>query len=89
MEELLTIELTLGDPRKVTKIGSKMTEDVRNQVVNCLMRNKDIFAWTLQDLEVIDPSVIMHHLNLDPSVKRVKQTTRHFGPKKTKSPKEK
>ncbi|KAL0419186.1 UNVERIFIED_CONTAM: hypothetical protein Sradi_1332100 [Sesamum radiatum] len=29
VEELLTIELTPGDPGKVTKIGSKMTEDVR------------------------------------------------------------
>ncbi|KAK4385726.1 hypothetical protein Sango_2696600 [Sesamum angolense] len=72
VEELLTIELTIGDPGKVTKIGSKMIEDVRNQVVNRLLRNKDIFAWTLQDLEVMDPSVITHHLNLDPSVKRVK-----------------
>ncbi|KAL0383728.1 UNVERIFIED_CONTAM: hypothetical protein Scaly_0660100 [Sesamum calycinum] len=35
-----------GNPGKITKIGSKMTEDVRNQVVNCLRRNKDIFAWT-------------------------------------------
>ncbi|KAL0310354.1 UNVERIFIED_CONTAM: Transposon Ty3-G Gag-Pol polyprotein [Sesamum calycinum] len=69
VEELLTIEHTPGDPRKVTKIGSNMTEDVQNQVVNCLRRNKDIFAWTPQDLEGIDPGVIMHYLNLDPSVK--------------------
>ncbi|KAL0296013.1 UNVERIFIED_CONTAM: hypothetical protein Sradi_6653400 [Sesamum radiatum] len=40
-----------------------MTEDVRNQVVNCLMRNKDIFPWTPHDLEGIDPGVITHHLN--------------------------
>ncbi|KAL0301500.1 UNVERIFIED_CONTAM: hypothetical protein Sradi_6426800 [Sesamum radiatum] len=44
VEELLTIELTLGDPGKVTKIGSKMTENFRNQVINCLQKNKDIFA---------------------------------------------
>ncbi|KAK4384153.1 hypothetical protein Sango_3086000 [Sesamum angolense] len=58
-----------GDPRKVTKIGSKMTEDIRNQVVNCLRRNKDIFAWTPQDLEGINPNVITHHLNLDPNIR--------------------
>ncbi|KAK4400599.1 hypothetical protein Sango_1166000 [Sesamum angolense] len=84
VEELLTIELTPGDSGKVTKIGSKMIEDVRNQVVNCLMRNKDIFAWTPQDLEGIDPGAIMHHLNLDPSIRPVKQKKRHFGPEKDK-----
>ncbi|KAL0340349.1 UNVERIFIED_CONTAM: hypothetical protein Sradi_4551700 [Sesamum radiatum] len=50
MEELLTIELIPGDPGKVIKIGSKMIEDVGDHVVNYLMRNKDIFAWTPRDL---------------------------------------
>ncbi|KAK4382165.1 Retrovirus-related Pol polyprotein from transposon [Sesamum angolense] len=69
VEELLTIVLTPGDQEKVTKIRSKITEDIRNQVVNCLRRNKDIFAWTPQDFEGIDPGVITHHLNLDPSIR--------------------
>ncbi|KAL0453781.1 UNVERIFIED_CONTAM: hypothetical protein Slati_1356200 [Sesamum latifolium] len=34
MEELLTVELIPGDPGKVIIIGSKMKEDVRDQVVN-------------------------------------------------------
>ncbi|KAK4391406.1 hypothetical protein Sango_1918400 [Sesamum angolense] len=32
-----------------------------------------------KDLEGIDPGVITHHLNLDPSIKLVKQKKRHFG----------
>ncbi|KAL0454017.1 UNVERIFIED_CONTAM: hypothetical protein Slati_0740900 [Sesamum latifolium] len=78
VEELLTIELIPGDSKKVTKIGSKMRDDVREKVVNCLRRNKDIFSWIPQDLEGINPSVITHHLNLDPSVKLVKQKKRQF-----------
>ncbi|KAL0440389.1 UNVERIFIED_CONTAM: hypothetical protein Slati_2521900 [Sesamum latifolium] len=84
MEELLTVELIPGDPDKITKIGSKMKEDVREQVINCLRKNKDIFAWTSKDLEGIDPSVITHHLNLDPTIKPVKQKKRHFRPEKDK-----
>ncbi|KAL0342940.1 UNVERIFIED_CONTAM: hypothetical protein Sangu_1181400 [Sesamum angustifolium] len=61
-----------------------MIEDVRNQVVNYLRKNKNIFAWTPLDLEGIDPGVITHHLNLDPSVKPVKQKKRHFRPEKDK-----
>ncbi|KAL0457959.1 UNVERIFIED_CONTAM: hypothetical protein Slati_0423100 [Sesamum latifolium] len=84
VEELLTVELIPGDPGKVTKIGSRMKEDVRDQVVNYLRKNKDIFAWTAQELEGIDPGVITHHLNLDPRVRPVKQKKRHFGPEKDK-----
>ncbi|KAL0415980.1 UNVERIFIED_CONTAM: hypothetical protein Slati_3429900 [Sesamum latifolium] len=36
LEELLTVELIPGDPDKITKIGSKMKEDVREKVINCL-----------------------------------------------------
>ncbi|KAL0457961.1 UNVERIFIED_CONTAM: hypothetical protein Slati_0423300 [Sesamum latifolium] len=84
VEELITLELIPGDPGKVTKIGSKMKEDVRDQVIDCLRKNKDIFAWTPQDLEGIDPGVITHHLNLDPTIRPVKQKKRHFGPEKIK-----
>ncbi|KAL0408272.1 UNVERIFIED_CONTAM: hypothetical protein Sradi_1761600 [Sesamum radiatum] len=55
VEDLLTVKLIPGYPGKVTKIESKMKEDVRDQVINCLQKNKDIFAWTPQDLEGIDP----------------------------------
>ncbi|KAL0405963.1 UNVERIFIED_CONTAM: hypothetical protein Slati_3910200 [Sesamum latifolium] len=46
VEELLTLKLIPGDPGKDTKIGSKLKDDVRDQVVKCLQENKDIFAWT-------------------------------------------
>ncbi|KAL0455608.1 UNVERIFIED_CONTAM: Pro-Pol polyprotein [Sesamum latifolium] len=47
-------------------------------------RNADIFAWASQDLEGIDHKVITHHLNIDPSIRPVKQKKRHFGPEKDK-----
>ncbi|KAL0455599.1 UNVERIFIED_CONTAM: hypothetical protein Slati_0899100 [Sesamum latifolium] len=50
-EELLNIELIPGDPKKVTRIGSQMDETIRKEVVQCLKRNIDIFAWTPQNLE--------------------------------------
>ncbi|KAL0320008.1 UNVERIFIED_CONTAM: hypothetical protein Sradi_5262300, partial [Sesamum radiatum] len=82
VKELLTVELTPGDQGRVTKIRSKMKEDIRDQVVDYLRKNKDIFVWIPQDLEGIDPGVITHHLNLDFTIKPVKQKKRHFGPEK-------
>ncbi|KAL0461253.1 UNVERIFIED_CONTAM: hypothetical protein Slati_0012900 [Sesamum latifolium] len=84
VEELLTVELIPGDRGKVTKIRSEMKEDVRDQVVNCLRKNKDIFAWTPQDLEGIDLGVITHHLNLDPIIRPVTQKKRLFEPERDK-----
>ncbi|KAL0449553.1 UNVERIFIED_CONTAM: hypothetical protein Slati_1511700 [Sesamum latifolium] len=37
-----------------------------------------------QDLEGIDPGVITHHLNLNHTIRPVKQKKRHFGPEKDK-----
>ncbi|KAL0312771.1 UNVERIFIED_CONTAM: hypothetical protein Sradi_5676400 [Sesamum radiatum] len=84
VEELFTLELIPGDPDKITKIESKMKEDVREQVISYLRKNKDIFAGTTHDLEGIDPGVITHHLNLDPTIRPIKQKKQHFGPEKDK-----
>ncbi|KAL0312944.1 UNVERIFIED_CONTAM: hypothetical protein Sradi_5693700 [Sesamum radiatum] len=83
-EKLLNIEIIPGYPDKTTLIGSQMSEETKKEVVLCLQRNADIFAWTPQDLERIEPKVITHYLNIDPSIKLVKQKKRHFGPEKDK-----
>ncbi|KAL0456119.1 UNVERIFIED_CONTAM: hypothetical protein Slati_0951100 [Sesamum latifolium] len=71
--QLLNIEIILGHPDKTTRIGSQMSEETKKEVVRCLQRNADIFAWTPQNLEGINPKVITHYLNIDPSIKPVKQ----------------
>ncbi|KAL0416350.1 UNVERIFIED_CONTAM: hypothetical protein Slati_3466900 [Sesamum latifolium] len=71
-EELLNIEIVLGSPDKTTRIGSHMNEKTKEEIILCLQRNANIFAWAPQDLEGIDPKVITHHLNIDPSIKPVK-----------------
>ncbi|KAL0412116.1 UNVERIFIED_CONTAM: hypothetical protein Slati_3801300 [Sesamum latifolium] len=83
-EELLNIEIIPGHPDKTTRIGSQMSEETKEEIVLCLQRNADIFAWAPQDLEGINPKVITHYLNIDPSIKPVKQKKRHFGPEKDK-----
>ncbi|KAL0413549.1 UNVERIFIED_CONTAM: hypothetical protein Sradi_1556600 [Sesamum radiatum] len=60
-----------GIIRRITG-GSKMKEDVREKVISYLRKNKYIFTWTPQDLEGIDPGVITHHLNLDPTIRPIK-----------------
>ncbi|KAL0427159.1 UNVERIFIED_CONTAM: hypothetical protein Slati_2890700 [Sesamum latifolium] len=72
VEELLNIEIMPENPNKTTRIGSHLDEEAKKVVILCLRRNADIFAWTPQDLEGIDPQVITHHLNIDPNYKPIK-----------------
>ncbi|KAL0307247.1 UNVERIFIED_CONTAM: hypothetical protein Sradi_6142000 [Sesamum radiatum] len=74
VEELLTLKLVPGD----SGIGSKMTDDIREEVIIYLQKNKDIFAWAPQDMKHIDLSIITHHLNIESSARPVKQKKRHF-----------
>ncbi|KAL0421739.1 UNVERIFIED_CONTAM: putative protein K02A2.6 [Sesamum latifolium] len=83
-EELLNIQIIPGDPDKTTRIGSHLGEEAKKEITLCLQRNADIFAWTPQDLEGIDPQVITHHFNINPNYKPIKQKKRHFGPEKDK-----
>ncbi|KAL0290955.1 UNVERIFIED_CONTAM: hypothetical protein Sradi_7038400 [Sesamum radiatum] len=65
-------------------MGAHLRGKTKEEIIKCLRRNADIFAWALQDLEGIDPRVITHHLNIDPGIKPVKQKKRHFVPEKDK-----
>ncbi|KAL0402097.1 UNVERIFIED_CONTAM: hypothetical protein Slati_4239600 [Sesamum latifolium] len=75
--------------------GQKRTFDEAHKGAPPSKKGKDICAEevpeetgtpakTPQDLEGIDPKVITHYLNIDPSIKLVKQKKRHFGPDKDK-----
>ncbi|KAL0427087.1 UNVERIFIED_CONTAM: hypothetical protein Slati_2883500 [Sesamum latifolium] len=83
-EEMLNIEIIPENPDKATRIGSHLGEEAKKEITLCLQHNVDIFAWTPQDLEGIDPQIITHHLNIDSSYKPVKQKKRHFWLRKTR-----
>ncbi|KAL2228476.1 UNVERIFIED_CONTAM: hypothetical protein Sindi_1827300 [Sesamum indicum] len=82
MDELMNIKIVSRDLEKFTCIGSQLEGTIRKEIIKCLHHNMDIFAWTPQDLEGIDPTFI--HLNIDPHIKPVKQKKRCFVPEKDK-----
>ena len=47
-------------------------------LVAFLRRNKDVFAWSTDDLKGIDPRVMVHRLQVDPRAKPVRQKQRPF-----------
>ncbi|KAJ9544554.1 hypothetical protein OSB04_024261 [Centaurea solstitialis] len=46
--------------------------------------HSDCFAWSHEDMVGIDPNIISHKLNVDPSFKPIKQKRRKFAPERNK-----
>uniref|UniRef100_A0A2N9FY66 Uncharacterized protein n=1 Tax=Fagus sylvatica TaxID=28930 RepID=A0A2N9FY66_FAGSY len=79
-EELEEIVLDDDEPSKTTSIGTKMDRTIREAMISFLKSNLDVFAWTHDDMPGIDPATICHKLNVDPSIRPIKQKRRVFAP---------
>ena len=84
LEELEPVLLD-DDPEHLAYIGSKLAEDLKSPLTHFLKQNKDVFEWKQVDMGGIDPTVITHRLNVNPSFKPVKQKRRSFVPERQKA----
>ena len=63
-------------------MGAGLDPELKKQILTFLFQHKDCFAWTHSDMTGIDPEIIMHHLNVDPTKKPVRQRRRKFAPER-------
>ena len=47
----------------------------KEELIEFLRKNLDVFAWSAYEALEVDPSFICHHLNVNPSVTPKKTTT--------------
>ena len=67
VEKLEEILLDDSNPNQMTKIGT-LTNPVVHQALTTFFRNnRDIFAWSHEDMPRIDLSVMVFRLNVSPS----------------------
>ncbi|XP_074374575.1 uncharacterized protein LOC141714984 [Apium graveolens] len=71
-DDLAPIPLDPLDPEKVTYIGASLDKPMKGRITTFLQENNDVFAWTTADMPGIDPNLITHRLNVDPTRKAVK-----------------
>ncbi|XP_073035186.1 uncharacterized protein [Primulina eburnea] len=83
-DEQEEVSILPGQPMKTTKIARDLEPATRAQLLQCLEKNADIFAWSSSELVGISPHVAEHKLNIIPGSRAVKQRKRHFGPEKDK-----
>ncbi|KAI0519511.1 hypothetical protein KFK09_006960 [Dendrobium nobile] len=73
VEELDCVSLSDEHPTRTVQIGSLLLEEEKAKYVDFLRANQDIFAWSPADMPGINPEVIMHSLNINPTCKPVIQ----------------
>ena len=66
-------------------IGSKLVEDIISSLIRFLEKNMKVFPWKQEDMGGVDPAVITHKLNVNPSFKPVKQKRRSFALERQKA----
>jgi hypothetical protein len=57
-------------------LGSQLSDEQEKTLLRFLFNNKDVFAWTANDLFGVNRDVIEHSLNVDPSFSPRKQRLR-------------
>ena len=87
-EVLEDIPLGEGNPKKFTKIGTRMEEKTKQDLVQFLRKSIDVFTWSHEDMPGIDPRVITHCLNVYLSSKPVRQKKRVFATERDNAIKE-
>ena len=68
--------MVVGDNiEKFFQVGAKLPPQEKEELVEFLKRNIDVFAWDACNALGIDPDFIFHHLNVNPSIPK-KQSPR-------------
>lgn len=68
VEDLDKISICENDSTKEIKVGYELQPQIGSHLTYFLRRNLDVFAWSHDDMEGIDPRITYHRLNVDPSV---------------------
>ena len=85
VEELEEVILDELRPGRTTRMGTLASPTVRQDLANFLRMNQDVFAWGHEDMPGIDPSVIVHMLNVNPDSSPVRQKKRVFAQERDKA----
>ena len=73
VEELEEIILDELRPERTSRMGTLASLMIRQDLAGFLRMNQDVFAWSHEDMTRIDPSVIVHRLNVNSASSPIRQ----------------
>ena len=78
VERLEEILLDDSKPNRTTKIGTLTNPMVHQALTTFLKNNWDVFTWSHEDMSRINPSIMVHRLNVSPSFPPIHKKKRVF-----------
>ena len=78
IERLKEVPLDSIRLNRTTRIGTLASPTVHLVIIAFLKENQDVFTWNHEDMSRIDPSVMVHRLNVSPSFPPVQQKKQVF-----------
>ena len=66
--ENLEMVMVGDDPEKFFLIGAQLPSQEKEELVEFLRKNIDVFAWNAYEEPGVDSSFICHNLNVNPSI---------------------
>ena len=71
------VKITIGDDlEKFFQVRSQLPQQEREELIDFLERNIDVFAWNTYEAPGVDLKLIFHYLNVNPLVAPKKQLPR-------------
>ena len=71
------VKITVGDdPEKFFQIGSQLSQREREELIEFLKRNINVFAWNTYEALGVELEFICHNLNVNPLIAPKKQLPR-------------
>ena len=64
------------DPEKFFQVSAQLPPQEKEELVEFLKKNVDVFTWNAYEAPGVNPSFICHHLNVNPSITPKKQPSR-------------
>ena len=64
------------DPKKFFQIGFQLPQQEREELIEFLKQNIDVFTWNTYEAPGVDPEFICNHLNVNPLIAPKKQPLR-------------
>jgi len=61
------------DQEKFFQVGSQLPPYEREELIEFLRKNIDVFMWSAYEAPRVDPNFIFHHLNVNPTVTQKKK----------------
>jgi hypothetical protein len=85
VDDTRTVPLCADVPSRTVMIGTEVSKEEEDKLLQFLRHNQDVFAWCKSDLMVVHRSVIEHALNTNPKIKPKLQRQRPMSDDSVKS----